>query len=188
MNDFLKETFRPYTEEERQAINRHHRQRAIVGLISMAVTLVVMLIVLAPMLSARTTLAGTWIAYDEHADGFQPEDAVLEFKDGVFYRNGKNAGMPKTENGRLLIHVNAPAGQYDKFLSVNDEILTIEYEPPRSAYAYSADAITGTGFMDWSAVYAVQQSTAVQEQRVVETYVRISRETGLTDEQLAELY
>lgn len=189
MSNFLKETFRPYTEEERQVINRHHRQRAVAGLIGMAIMLVVMLIVLAPMISTRTRLAGTWIAFDEHADGFQPEDAVLEFRDGVFYRNGKNAGMPKTENGRLLIHVQAPAGKYDKFLSVNDEILTIEYEPPRSAFSYSNDAITGVASMDWAAIYAVQQSASDNEdRRVVETYVLISRETGLTDEQLDELY
>ncbi|MBR2925085.1 MAG: hypothetical protein IKC28_08655 [Clostridia bacterium] len=193
MQHFFKETFRPNTEAERQTISRYHRQRAIVGLIAMMVMLIAMAIILLPMGITRARLAGTWIAFDEHADGFQPEDAIVEFKDGVFYRNGKNAGMPVTKNGQTVITVHTPAGQYEKYLSVKDDILTIEYTPPTVIGIYTGSRTSlpdWNGSLTYATAVAVQQSQqdTGKDRRVVEIYVRISNQCGLTEDERAALY
>lgn len=193
MQKFLKETFQPYTEEERKVLNRHHRQRAVVGLVGLVVMLLAMAIILLPMGITRTRLAGTWVPFDEHADGFQPQDAVLEFKDGVFYRNGKNAGIPVTKSGKTVIRVQTPAGQYDKLLSVNDDILTIEYTLPKIIGGYTGSQSSPSdwnGNLSYATAVAVQQgqSSAENDRHVVEMYVRISNQCDLTEEQRAALY
>ncbi len=195
MSNFLKETFRPYTEEERLVLRRHYRRRAVLGVISIAITLVAMLIVLLPMGLNRLAMAGTWVAAEDHADGFHPGDYVMEFKDGAFYHNGDLIGMPQQKSGRNVITIHAPAGQYDKTVTVEGDVLTIEYDLPRSAYVSTGSQYAGaySGFIDpsstaWVAGIVARQNADSESRHRVETYVRVSRETGLTDEQLAELY
>lgn len=190
MSHFLSDTFRPYTEEEKQGIRRYHRQRAIVGLCALAVTLALLGLFSLGQLSRQHTYRGTWVAYDDHADGFHPGDRWLELRENDFYLNDNHYGRLKREGGRDFIPVQAPAGRYNRYLSVNGDVLTIEYELPATAMVYSSTAAAQTGFIDPASPALIQSilEQSKQDRRVVEMYVRISEECRLTQEQRTALY
>ncbi|MBE5800893.1 MAG: hypothetical protein E7319_01225 [Clostridiales bacterium] len=196
MKDFLRETFRPNTEAERQAVSRYHRQRAVVRGIAVLFMLIVLGYMLLSMRITSARFKGTWIAYNDHADGFHPEDVYLEFKDGVFYKNGSEYGRLQTKGGRSMIPVHAPAGKYNRFLSIDGDVLTIEYELPPTAVVYTSSQSTGndgsvTSPYNGGSMYAAfAQSLQAQQadRRVTDTYVRISTDYDLTEEQRDALY
>lgn len=188
MSNFLKDTFRPYTEEEAQGIRRHHRQKAVIGLFGMALALILLGVFALSNLAARHPYQGTWIAYDDHADGYQPEDRWLELREGEFYLNDNHYGTLKREQGRDIIPVHAPAGKYNRYLSVNGDVLTIEYELPRTGLVNSS-AYT-SNFTDPASPAVIQSilSRMQEERHIVDIYVRISEESNLTGEQRSQLY
>lgn len=184
MKEFLKETFRPNTESEWQAIRRYHRRRAVIGLIGMAVALALVGMIALTKTVAQSAYRGTWVAYDDYRDGFHPEDVYLELREGTFYRNDNHWGELERAEGRDVIPVRAPAGFYYRYLTAHGDELTIEYRLPSTAYTNPATAATFN--------YATDIAKLVQEQEekrnVVEMYVRISEECRLTDEQRDALY
>ncbi len=190
MSNFWKDTFRPYTEEEAQGIRRHHRQKAVAGLLGMALSLVLLGIFALSNLAAQRPYQGTWIAYDDHADGFHPEDRWLELREGEFYLNGSHYGKLTRKDGKDIIPVHAPAGQYNRYLSVNGDVLTIEYQPPRTGLVNSSAYTSPYAFTDPASTAAIQSilSQMQEDRRVVDMYVRISEESNLTKEQRSQLY
>lgn len=190
MSNFLKDTFRPYTEEEAQGIRRHHRQKAVTGLFGMALALILLGVFALSNLVARRPYQGTWIAYDDHADGFHPEDRWLELREGEFYLNGSHYGSLARDDGKDIIPVHAPAGKYNRYLSVSGDVLTIEYELPRTGLVNSSAYTSPQGFIDPASPAAIQSilSQTQEERRIVEMYVRISEESNLTGEQRSQLY
>ena len=190
MSHFLSDTFRPYTEEEKQGIRRYHRQRAVVGLCALAFTLVLLGLFALGQHALQSAYRGTWVAYDDHADGFHPGDRWLELRESDFYLNNNHYGRLKREAGKDFIPVNAPVGQYNRYLSVNGDVLTIEYQLPATSMVYSSTAAAQTGFIDPASPALIQSilEQSKQERYVVEMYVRISDECRLTQEQRAALY
>ena len=102
MNEFLKETFRPNTESEWQAIRRYRRRKAVTGLAGMALALVMLACFLLPKALFTAQLQGTWIPADEYADGYQAEDDRLEFRDDHFYLNGSKYGYLVMKDGNVI--------------------------------------------------------------------------------------
>ncbi len=172
---FLQETFRSPTPEEEQAIRRYQRQRMVTALIAALVMLLALGCFLLPKAAVHHRLAGTWVAEADYADGFHPGDAYLEFRDGAFYRNGSLYGPLKSRDGRQVIPVQSPLGQYDRYLSQQDDRLQIEYTPPQVATVYSGSSYFMGG-------------TGLTGERVVDVYIRISTDCGLTEAQREQLY
>lgn len=180
MNEFLKETFRPDTEAEREGIRRYRRRKAVIGLAGMALALVMLACILLPKALFTTQLQGTWIPADEYADGYHAEDDRLEFRDDHFYLNGSKYGYLVMKDGKNYIPVYAPLGEFRKEVSVKDDTLTIRYTPPKAAHTYTGDSLNVSTL--------VQSVTLSQPEEVVETYIRVSDQCDLTPAQLSELY
>lgn len=180
MNEFLKETFRPDTEAERQAIHRHHIRKAIVGIAGMLVALLMLALFLLPKVFFAQQLQGTWIPADQYEDGYHTEDDRLEFRDDYFYLNGSKYGMLVMKDGEYYIPVHAPLGQFNRYVSVKGDTLTIRYTPPKSAYSYTGDS--------FNVATVAQIVSSSKPEEVVDTYIRISDQCDLTPEQLDALY
>lgn len=180
MQHFLKDTFRPDTEEEREGIRRYHRRKAVVGLAGMLLALVMLACFLLPKLLFSMQLQGTWIPADEYADGYHAEDDRLEFRDDYFYLNGSKYGMLVMKDSKSYIPVYAPLGEFRKEVSVKDDTLTIRYTPPKAAYTYTGDSL--------NVATIVQSVSLSQPEEVVETYIRISDQCGLTAQEMDALY
>lgn len=184
MNEFLKETFRPDTEDEIAAIRRYRRRRAVVGLAGLVLALILLGLLTLSRTATRNTYRGTWIAYDDFADGFHPEDDYLELRDGDFYLNDNHYGKLERENGRDVIPVRAPAGFYYRYLSVRGDELTVEYQLPQTSYLNSSVSVSFSSTADIAKLVKDQEA----ERHIVEMYVRISEDCRLTEAQRDELY
>lgn len=180
MKEFLKETFRPDTEAERKGIRRYHRRKAVIGLAAMALALVMLACFLLPKLFFSMQLKGTWIPAEEYKDGYHAEDDRLEFRDDYFYLNGSKYGYLVMKDGKNYIPVYAPLGEFHKEVSVQGDTLTIRYTPPKAAHTYTGDSL--------NVATIVQSISLSQPEEVVETYIRISDQCGLTPQQLDALY
>lgn len=180
MQKFLKDTFRPDTEAEREGIRRYQRRKAVIGLAGMLLALVMLACILLPKLFFSAQLQGTWIPADEYQDGYQAEDDRLEFRDNYFYLNGSKYGQLVMKEGKTYIPVYAPLGEFHKDVSVKGDTLTIRYTPPKAAYSYTGDSL--------NVVTIVQSVSLSQPEEMVETYIHISDQCDLTPEQLDTLY
>lgn len=180
MKEFLKDTFRPDTEAEREGIRRYRRRKAVIGLAGMALTLVMLACFLLPKLLFSMQLQGTWIPAEEYKDGYHAKDDRLEFRDDSFYLNGSKYGYLVMKDGKNYIPVYAPLGEFHKEVSVQGDTLTIRYTPPKAAHTYTGDSL--------NVATIVQSISLSQPEEVVETYIRISDQCGLTPQQLDALY
>ena len=185
MSGFLKDTFRPFTAEEEQGIHRYRHQKAICSLI--CGTLLLILIGVCALIDsvAQRSYTGTWVFSPNHIDGFQPEDSWLEMRDGEFYLNGSHYGSLTREDGLDFIPVQTPIGNYNRYLSIENNVLTIRYKPPRpdksSDNNFTYDSIEPT---DLGSIFDRVQGDV----EILNMYTRISRKTNLTEEQRSKLY
>lgn len=180
MKEFLKDAFRPDTEAEREGIRRYHRRKAVIGLAGMLLALIMLACFLLPKLLFSMQLQGTWIPAEEYKDGYHAEDDRLEFRDDYFYLNGSKYGLLVMKDGKNYIPVYAPLGEFHKEVSVQGDTLTIRYTPPKAAHTYTGDSL--------NVATIVQSISLSQPEEVVETYIRISDQCGLTPQQLDALY
>lgn len=180
MNEFLKETFRPDTEAEREGIRRHYRRKAVIGIAGMLFALVLLALFLLPKHFFAQQLQGTWIPAAQYEDGYHAEDDQLEFRDNYFYLNGSKYGMLVMKDGQNYIPVYAPLGQFNRYVSVKGDTLTIRYTPPKSAYNHTGDL--------FNVATVAQIVSSSKPEEVVDTYIRISDRYDLTPEQRDALY
>lgn len=172
---FLQETFRSPTPEERNAIRRYRNQRLVVSLATVAVLVLVLGVFLLTRAAAYQQLAGTWVAQADYTDGFHRDDVYLEFRNGAFYRSGSLYGRLQNQDGEQVMLVHSALGQYSCQLHPEGDRLEIEYTPPRVATVY-----TGSSF------YA--GATGLTGERVVDVYIRISKDSNLTAQEREQLY
>jgi hypothetical protein len=143
-------------------------------------------------------MRGTWILKEHYEDGFHPEDRYLEYRNGTFYMNGSHFGKPTYQDDKLIIPKRTTFGWQDRTLTFDGDTMTMEYIarqpkviPSSSDQEASQDTPAYSGPYGPGSTYAMMQQivqTSMEDKRVVETYIRISMEIDLTEEQRGVLY
>ncbi len=175
MSHFLEEIFRPNTPQEQDAIARHTLRRAIIRLGTLAVIVVILGIVALSKTMTYAPYRGTWVLVEDHADGFHKSDQYLEIKSAEVWRSGKRIGSMRYSSDKP--YLTAPNRNYSWYLSVDGETLTVEYTIPASTAVY----------MSFPGQLYTPPSP-MPDHHQVDTYVRISTEYDLTQEERDELY
>ena len=92
-------------------------------------------------------------------------------------------GSLTREDGLDFIPVQTPIGNYNRYLSIENNVLTIRYKPPRPDKSSDSnfDSIEHT---DLESIFDQVQGDV----EILNMYTRISRKTNLTEEQRSKLY
>lgn len=188
--EYLDDTFSPSRENERAFDWRLFRQRMI---FLAAVILFCLLCAGLHTLSRITeplTMQGTWVLQEDLADGFHPEDTCMEYKDGTLYCNGSYYGTPVKQDGRLIIRDTAPAGREAHTLSFHGNTMKLTYRatPAYSPNTNSTGSSTGAEAYGFRSISELNNRSAMSGQMIEETYIRISMECGLSEEERSSLY
>jgi len=183
-----------YTEEERRGIDKYLYRRLFWALGALILILVLYGAAhscdIFTATCARSEYIGTWVLAEDYYDGFDRGDCLVEIRIGSehnknvvsLYRNGNYLGDISNKDGQLSAENNLPhaASQNHNdpiIISIDNGMLTLEYNVYPS---YNTD---GTPyFTSAAASYAADSTT------VTETYIRISADCNLTEDQRAELY
>lgn len=193
--DYLSDTFRAPNEAEWAYEWRRFRQRMIILALFLIFCAICGGLYGLSRLSDNTMMKGTWILQEDYEDGFHPEDRYLEYKGGTYYMNGSRFGKPTRQDGKLIISKHTPSGQRDRTLSFDGNTMTMEYMSTKTPVILSGSSgddnpAYGGPYGPGSSHALVQQALQgnLVDSRIVETYVRISMECDLTEEQRDELY
>lgn len=196
--DYLSDTFRAPNEAEWAYEWRRFRQRMIILAVSLIFCAICGGLYGLSRLSDNTMMKGTWILQEDYEDGFHPEDRYLEYKDGTYYMSGSRFGKPTRRDGKLIISHNTPMGQRERTLSFEGDTMTMTYVAHQPSVILSnAEKEAMQNNPAYGGPYGVGSNYALIQQivqdtktngRVVETYIRISMECDMTEEQRDELY
>lgn len=193
--DYLSDTFRAPNEDEWAYEWRRFRQRMIILVIALIFCAICGGFYALSRLADNSMMKGTWILQEDYEDGFHPEDRYLEYKDGTYYMNGSRFGKPTRQDGKLIIPIRSAMGWKDRTVAFHGETMTMEYMGTKTPVilsgtdkddnpAYGGPYGPGSGYA--LAQQALQGNLV--NSRIVETYVRISMECDLTEDERNELY
>jgi|GEM_PF-1800011 len=181
-----------YTEEERRGVNKFLGRRAAFGCFGVILGLLVMIGFWScemAVVCTRSKIEGTWVAAEDYSNGFDDDDNFIEFryegvrrdeKGVVLYMNGSKKGEVRLKEGRRAVETRqtgmlaSPNREITIWITVSDDKVTLEYTDYSRPF-YQTDG----GGMYWG------RETATE---ITETYVRISEDTGLSEEQRDALY
>ena len=193
--DYLSDTFRAPNEDELAYEWRRFRQRMIILAITLVFCAICGGLYGLSRLSDNSMMKGTWILQEDYEDGFHPEDRYLEYKNDEYYMNGDRFGKPTRQDGKLIIPKRNAMGWKDRTLAFHGEIMTMEYMSTKTPVILSSSSgddnpAYGGPYSPGSTYTPVQQALKgnLVDSRIVETYVRISMEIDLTEEQRDALY
>lgn len=196
--DYLSDTFRAPNEAELAYEWRRFRQRMIILGITLVICLIIACLYGMTLNTENHMMQGTWILQEDYEDGFHPKDRYLEYRNGTYYMSGSRLGKPTRRDGKLIISHNTPMGQRERTLSFEGDTMTMTYiahqpnvilsnaekEAMQNNPAYGGPYGAGSNY---ALIQQIVQDTKT-DKRVVETYIRISNEIDLTEEQRDELY
>ena len=191
-----------FTEEEWNGVQKYWRLRFRYGMITVAVMLVLSAICAVTVLkkdSCTSSLyAGTWVLAEDYADGFDSDDVYIEFRAGnKYFRGGSYMGKLEPVSGEIELDKYTPMQMGSDSISADfkDDKLVLErrstYKPMiANDYSTYYPVITSSdagGFVLPGNLFDPTQFMQGQE-TVTETFVHISKQCELTEEQRAELY
>lgn len=160
------DAFPTYTKEERDAIRKHRRSNRSFFLLVLMVVIVIGLLFSGLIFLLRSIqfspMQGTYVLLQDHQDGFHPEDNYLEIDGTACYWNGIHQGQLKREN----------EDWYFPFLPL--------FQPTYQQAQWEGEQLTLTHRIPDPPV-----GTPTTQKQV---YVRITRKSGLSEEQRDELY
>jgi len=191
-----------YTEEEQRGIDKYLWRRFVFGMIGVGLMLLLSLVCYScnsvSTACVRADYSGTWIMEEDYGDGYHSEDRFIELRyeknrrgneELHLYIDGSRKGEIIRKEGRLAVETT------ERFYSMNIKrdvtfwitekkgVLTLEYK--EYSLVESTNTISSVIGGQFDVTYSIPEIT---ETDVTETYIRISKETGLTEEQRAELY
>ena len=189
--DYLSDTFRAPTEDELAYEWRRFRQRMIILAITLIFCAICGGLYGLSRLSENRIMQGTWVLKEHYEDGFHSDDTYLEFKGSECYRSGERYGSLTHRDGKLIIPFTTAFGRRERTLSFQGDILTIEYKGstvpvtlPVGGNNIGSPYGPGSGNDILNQIINANRVDA----KIVDTYVRISPQCDLTEEQRDELY
>ncbi len=191
-----------YTEEEQRGVDKYLLRRALFGGIGVVLLLVFSLSIASCHMMRgcriRSLCHGTWVLAEDHADGYDSTDRMLEFRSSessrgeivtVMYLDGSKKGEVQYHMGSMAVvtrrtfYPTLSEREIIYYILPQKDRMTLEYKD--YSMTEGSNVISSVVGGQFDVTYSIPEIT---ESEVTETYIRISEESGLTAEQLAALY
>lgn len=189
--DYLSDTFRAPNKDEWAYEWRRFRQRMIILAIVLIFCAICGGLYGLSRLSENLIMQGTWVLKEDYEDGFQSDDNYLEFKGRECYRSGKRFGRVTQQDDKLIIPFTTAFGRRNRTLSFHGDTLTVEYTGSTVPVTLPVNGNEiGSPYGSGSGNDILNQIIHANrvDTTIVDTYVRISTECDLTEEQRDALY